>query len=592
MKLSIKNQPNNQELIIMPDQSILNLLQEKNIYISALCGGRGTCGKCKIKILKGELPVTSRDEEYFSKKELEQGYRLACSAFPENDLEIIIDALEEDFAIITGFQVEDRTIDNGFETRSIDIKDVDWQNIKSIDLAIQSKLDKPYQFSYKALKQLSFLQNTYIETTNEDDRQPLHLLIRDTMILDVFYKESFKIYGVAIDIGTTTLGFHLIDLENGQVIKTYASTNSQRIYSADVISRIQSAASGNLEALSSSIKKDILKAIEALLVTTGIDKRFVYSIAIAGNTTMLHLLLGLSTEALGQFPFTTTTLSLTEYPSYYVFENTYLDCNVTLLPGIDAYVGADIVAGILHHEMFNTDKVNMLIDLGTNGEIVIGNKDQLITTATAAGPALEGGNISCGTGSVAGAIASVKFNKVEGRFEYKVIGEQKPIGLCGSGIIDAIAEGLKHEWIDATGRLSESFTNGEIAICTDKNGISIKLTQKDIREIQLAKSALKSGIECLAKQYGVSYESINNVYLAGGFGSNIDLENAVRIGLIPKELMNKVIISGNTCLGGVTKYLLHKSCKNELERVLKITEAINLSNSQDFNDLFIKNMFY
>ncbi|SNS13318.1 protein of unknown function [Anaerovirgula multivorans] len=239
---------------------------------------------------------------------------------------------------------------------------------------------------------------------------------------------------------------------------------------------------------------------------------------------------------------------------------------------------------------FQSEKVNMLIDIGTNGEIVIGKKDRMLATATAAGPALEGGNISCGTGCIAGAIASVTYQK--DAFIYEVIGNQQPIGMCGSGIIDTIAEGLRHGWIDSTGRLAETFANGEVVVYhNDKEG-SIKITQKDIREIQLAKSALRSGIECLMQEYGASSNDINHVYLAGGFGSNINIENAVRIGLIPEELKDKIKISGNTSLGGTVKYLLDKNCKENLDTIVEKAKAINLSMSPQFNHLFIENMFY
>ncbi|MFZ5967530.1 MAG: ASKHA domain-containing protein [Bacillota bacterium] len=587
MNIIVKTGKVTKQILGTKDKSILNLLHENNLYISALCGGRGTCGKCKIRVLNGRLPISPKDESYFSKSKLDKGFRLACAAYPQEDVEIMIEASEEEFEAVTGFEGEDGCIDSGFRVMDVDLRDINWQKVKSIHSAIESKLDKSYTLSYKALKNLSFLLNSYMQ---DADKKPLQLLVKGTTVLDVFYERDIEAYGIAIDIGTTTLGFHLVDLLAGRIKGSHSLLNTQRMHGADVITRIQNAASGGLEQLKHLIMQDILEGISCLLEDGDCDNRFVYSVTTAGNTTMMHLLLGLSPESLGQFPFASTTLSLMEQPFEKLFGSSLLDCEVIVFPGMDAYVGADIVAGIFHHRMFKTDQVNMLIDIGTNGEIVIGNRDRILATATAAGPAFEGGNISCGTGCIAGAIAALRYNK--DAFDYEVIGNREPFGICGSGVIDTIAEGLKIDWIDMTGRLSEAFSNGEIPIYQNESGVSIKLSQKDIREIQLAKSALRSGVECLIKVYGIDYDGIDHVYLAGGFGSNLSIENTVRIGLIPEELKDKIVISGNTCLGGLVKYLLNQEYQNDLESIFDIASAINLSNDPDFNSLFIENMYF
>lgn len=573
---------------ILEGMTILQLLQEEGIYLSAICGGRGTCGKCKIKVLSGDLPITLNDKKFFSKEDLERGYRLACSAYPTEDLEIAIGFSEEGFSIVSEFNREADNIDHGYEILEIGLDDVDFKETNSIHLAVKNKLSQSYQLSFKGLHSLAKVLNNYIHSKDIATQKSIYLLIKEGIIVDVFYEKAVEIYGVAIDIGTTTLGFHLVDLQTGEIKGTYSKLNTQRMYGADVISRIQSATSGNLDKLKSVIINDITTGIEMLSKDADIDNRFIYEVVIAGNTTMLHLVLGLSPESIGKYPFTSTTLSLMEFSFEKVFNSSLLDCKVSLLPGIDAFVGADITAGILHHDLFKSEKVNMLIDIGTNGEIVIGNKERILATATAAGPALEGGKISCGTGGVVGAISSVVYD--HDAFVLEVIGDQKPIGICGSGIIDTIAEGVKYGWIDHTGRLSKTLKNREIVIYHDKEGNDIKLTQKDIREIQMAKSALRSGIECLVEEYGVSFDRIEHVYIAGGFGSNINIESSAQIGLIPKELKDKVSISGNSSLGGTIKYLLDKKCKTSLDMIVDKSKAINLSTTAQFNNLFIKNM--
>jgi len=587
MKITVRTKEDCKEINSSINISILTLLHEHDIYISAPCGGKGTCGKCKIKVLKGTLPVSSKDEQVFSNEELNKGCRLACSAFPTEDLEIMIESSEEGFDVLTAYQRSNESVECSIQTVEVYVNDVNWQEIKSIHQALELKFSKSLEFSYKGLKNLSKAFHEFMKSSGTT--KTVTLLFDEEKVIDAFYKKDIEVYGIAIDIGTTTLGFHLVDLQTGKIMAVHTGLNNQRTYGADVITRIQSASTGNLVKLNRMIITDIVTGIEKLLEDTGIDKRFVYKISIAGNTTMIHLLLGLPPESLGQFPFTATTLKLVEYPFQNLFGSQLLDCEVSLLPAVDAYVGADIAAGILHHGMFNTEKVSMLIDIGTNGEIVIGNRHSILATAAAAGPALEGGNISCGVGCVNGAIISVKYQ--DGTFDCKIMGNQKPIGICGSGIIDVISEGLKHGWIDDTGRLSEEFAQGDVTIFNENEAL-IKISQKDIREVQLAKSAIRAGIECLIKEYGIRYDEIENVYLAGGFGSSISIENSVVIGLIPKELKHKIIVSGNSSLGGAVKYLLDKNAKSSLEKIIHEAKAINLSTNPDFNNLFVENMYF
>ena len=588
MKIIVKYNNDHKELNASKNISLLELLRENNLYITAPCGGRGLCGKCRIKVLKGNLQISLKDELFFSIDELNKGYRLACSAFPTEDLVIIMESYEDTFEVLTSYEERNELADCGIELHEICIEDINWLEIKSIQEALDSTLETPLKLTNKSLKGLSKAFNERIKTFGYS-KIILKLLIEKDRIVDVFFNEPFEIYGIAIDIGTTTIGYNLVDMKSGRILGGYSSLNSQRTFGADVISRILAASNGNLDKLNQLIISDILTGIEKLLSKHTIDVRFIYKISIAGNTTMQHLLLGLSPESLGQYPFTSTSLALLKFSFQEIFKSSILDCEVVLLPGMDAYVGADIVAGILYNDLFCSKKVNMLIDIGTNGEIVIGNMDAILATATAAGPALEGGNISCGVGSVSGAITSVKY--INGLLDYDVLGDQAPIGICGSGIIDIIAEGLNNGWIDETGRLSQDFTDASIKICDASSG-EIKLTQKDIREVQLAKSALSSGIECLIHAYGITFNEIDKVYLAGGFGSGLSVKNAVKIGLIPRALIDKIKISGNTSLGGAVKFLLDQTSKSSMDRILKISKTINLSANSNFNNLFIDNMYF
>ncbi|WP_105614605.1 ASKHA domain-containing protein [Vallitalea okinawensis] len=397
-------------------------------------------------------------------------------------------------------------------------------------------------------------------------------------------REDKSNLGIAIDIGTTTIAIQLIYLKTGEILNSYSCLNSQSKYGADVISRIQNANSGYLTELSVLIKKDILKGIEELLQNEESEK--VRHITIVGNTTMFHLLLGLSCDTLGIFPFEPVTVELMEYDFQQLLGTNLLHCDVTLLPGISTFVGADIISGIYYSDLNKQESISLFIDIGTNGEMAIGNHHKIIASATAAGPAFEGGNISSGVGSVPGAIRNIKYTHPY--FNFGTIADDPPIGLCGSGILDFMAEGLNHGWIDSTGALQAPFDGDEVCI----GGDTITVTQKDIREIQLAKAAIRAGIESLIKEYECCYDDIQHVFLAGGFGVNLNVDSAVKIGLIPKALQNRIKSIGNSALGGAVKYLLdHKGKENTL-KIVSHTRSIVLSDIHGFNELFMEQMFF
>lgn len=313
--------------------------------------------------------------------------------------------------------------------------------------------------------------------------------------------------------------------------------------------------------------------------------------SIAGNTTMLYFLIGLECDYLSFVPFNTVTISKLKYDYKDIFGDDFLNCIVTMLPGISAYVGADILSGMLYCGFDKIDKISMLIDIGTNGEMAIGTKDKILCLATAAGPAFEGANITCGTGSIKGAISKVNIDK--DNIEYKTIKDAKPVGICGSAVIDLTAECLNNFIIDDTGRFDTiKYKDSLIFIAKDENNRDIIFNQKDVREVQLAKSAIRSGIEILIKEFNCCYEDIETVFIAGGFGNYMDIENAVRIGLIPEQLKGKIKSIGNSSLGGAIKYLINIDSDREIDNIVGKTKYIDISSNTFFNDLFIENMMF
>lgn len=554
-------------------QTIMSALAENGIQLHSLCGGSGRCGKCKIRVLEG-LVTSDR---------IGEGQYLSCRARPLTDCTINIAASAENaFQTVTDFQ--------GGVLPSSDIKLIpasltsqDWQTGDSVTRLINTKTGKPYTFSLKALCKLADAQSNH---ASESTR--LNLLVRDDKVMAVFDVTAARPLGLAIDIGTTTVVLAQVDLLSGEIIKTRSVLNSQRRFGADVISRILSSEAAGNAALRKSICTDIAGMIQEL----GDDvKHFLAHIVIAGNTTMLHFLLGLPAGAMGRHPFQPVTTDLQEFSFADLFDDSSIDCQVTILPGISAFVGADIMAGLLHCGFAETESVAMLMDIGTNGEIVIGNKHKILCLSTAAGPAFEGANISCGTGSVSGAIAS--FQKRNGNNCFTTIEGKEPVGVCGSGIIDIMAACIKERIIDETGKFdSRLIPGGVLQIAQNPCGEWLCFEQKDIRELQLAKSAMRTGMEVLIKHYGCRYEDVTAVYLAGSFGAHINIDSAVCIGLLPEELKGKVKTVGNSALGGAVHYLLKWSAKQALSSLITVSNHIDLAADPDFNTSFMQNMYF
>ena len=401
-------------------------------------------------------------------------------------------------------------------------------------------------------------------------------------------EESF--YHVAVDIGTTTIAMSFIGGESGKVFHTVTSVNSQRAYGADVISRIQASVDGKKEELKKSIQKDLQDSMEKLLKETGVSGEDVGKIVIGGNTTMGHLLMGYDCDTLGVFPFTPVNIDFIKGTEEILGTDRFGKKEVILLPGISTYVGGDIVSGMYAYDFTEKEDVCMFIDLGTNGEMGIGNKEKILVTSTAAGPAFEGGNITWGMGSVPGAICSVKLEGTE--TEVKTIRDEAPQGICGTGVVETAAELVREEIVDETGALDEDYFDDGFPLAKTPDGKEIVFTQKDVREIQLAKAAVRAGVETLLLRYGIKKEEVSKVYLAGGFGYKLNTDKAIAIGMIPEEWADRIVAVGNSSLSGACKYLKDENGDKTIEKLVSISEEINLSADKEFNEFYMNEMFF
>lgn len=388
-----------------------------------------------------------------------------------------------------------------------------------------------------------------------------------------------KKYGIAIDIGTTTLAMQLVDMNTKEICGTYSALNSQRLYGADVLRRINAANRGKADQLQEMICDDLRKGIQVLL-TEQQGNGQLSRISIACNTTMVHLLMHLSCETLGVYPFTPITLSRLEPDA---------EIPTSILPGISTFIGGDIVGGLMACGFDQATENSLIIDLGTNGEMVIGNQFELLCTSTAAGPAFEGGNISCGTGGIPGAICAVTIHGKQ--CEIQTIGDEPAVGICGAGLVEAVSELFKAGIIDETGCYIDEYFEEGYPLGTTPSGKAIRLTQQDIREFQMAKAAIRAGMELLLARYDISDHEIKHVYLAGGLGQYMNIEKAVKVGLFPKGLQDKIVAVGNTSLQGAFLDLTEPEAQAREAALIAVAEDFPLSMDDDFNELYMKYMY-
>jgi len=384
-------------------------------------------------------------------------------------------------------------------------------------------------------------------------------------------------YGIAVDIGTTTVVVFLEDLSSRQNLATASFLNPQKAFGADVISRIQYATEPEgLKKLQEVLTTELDSTIHRLIQEKGIDATTISKISMAGNTTMLHLLKRVDPSSLATYPFNPVFIDHQSFPASELELKSIPNATVHLLPSLSAYVGADIMAGISASELPDEDDYALFLDIGTNGEMALGNKNQILCCATAAGPAFEGAKISCGLGGVKGAIH--RFSD-EG---FETIGNTDPVGLCGSGLIDVVAHLLKTHQIDPSG-----YIENPIKFLPESD---LSLTPQDIREVQLAKGAIAAGIHTLIQKAEIQTSQISKVYLAGGFGYAIHTESAIDIGLFPEELVTKIIRAGNTAGLGARLFLHSEDFVERIKRIAATAGHFDLSTDMGFNESFVMNM--
>jgi len=384
--------------------------------------------------------------------------------------------------------------------------------------------------------------------------------------------------GVALDIGTTTVSARLVDLDSAQILDTISEINDQRFFGADVISRINAAKNGRTKELFDRINRQTERILKTFQERRNLQK--IAKLAVSGNTVMLHFFMNVDPSSLGELPFTPVFLDEKKLKGASLSLSVE---DVIILPSVAAFMGGDISAGLAALDITNIPGPSFFIDIGTNGEMALVNGTTMLCCSTAAGPAFEGAEISCGMGGVNGAISAVDIT--EGPLALTTIGNVEPLGICGSGLIDAVAAMLKLNIIDEAG-----FMPGhEQGFCLAPG---ITILPRDIRQFQLAKSAILSGIKILCKDAGLNLKDIRNVFIAGGFGFFINKHNAVAAGLFPVEFLDLISVCGNTSLRGAVECLTTESFLEKCKRIAGLCSVIDLAADPLFTDEFAENMLF
>jgi uncharacterized 2Fe-2S/4Fe-4S cluster protein (DUF4445 family) len=602
VRVDIAFDPPGKSVRVPTGVSLFDAASWNGIAIDSTCGGHGTCKKCKVQVVDGNVPVGRLDSRAFTPEEIRDGWRLACIAQATQSLRVHIPPLTtrpKAATVGVGRQVilrpsvtkrflqmsEPTLADQRPDVRRLldELTDV----TGNIDPALLR--DLPRQ-----LRGANFAVTAVIV-----DDQVIAIEPDDT---------SQAVYAVAIDLGTTTVVATLLDLTTGTPMAVASSLNKQQPFGADVISRISATMldTDALAKLRELAQTTMAELIEQTCAEAGITTDQVYEAAIAGNATMTQIALGIDPEPLGVAPFILATDELPTMPATELGLGIHPRARAYLFPSLGAYVGGDIIAGALATGMDRDKRLRLFIDIGTNCEIILGDGERLIATAAPAGPAFEAASIRQGMRAAPGAIEVVTLSD-EG-VQVQVIDDAPPQGICGSGLVDAVAELARVGLLDASGRFVDDdqaaviaphlashlmTRDGERIFILAENGEgSVFLTQRDVRELQFAKAAISTGWKLLLEEYGAQERDVQQVLLAGSFGTYLSAKNAIKIGLVPKIPALRVVSAGNVAGEGAKMVLLSGPERHGATALLNEIAYVELSDRTDFNDRFVDELAF
>jgi uncharacterized 2Fe-2S/4Fe-4S cluster protein (DUF4445 family) len=572
------------------------------IAIDSTCGGHGTCKKCRVKIADNAPTPTSLDIRAYTAGELRDGWRLACRTIATRDTTVEVPPLTtrpKAATVGVGRQVILRP---AVQKRYLELAEPDLADQASDLERVLAQLD-----DLEPRAELPVLR-TLGRTLRAADYKVTAVVVDDVLIAVEPGDTTGRRFGIAFDLGTTTVVATLLDLGTGTPAAVAATLNKQQPFGADVITRISATMMdpGALDKLQALAQETLAELAVAVCAEAGVEPHEVYEVALAGNATMTHLVLGIDPEPLGMAPFIMATRLFPEVLAADLGLPVHPRARAVMFPAFGAYVGGDINAGLLASGMDRDARVRLFVDIGTNCEIVLGNRDWLLATAAPAGPAFEGAAIRCGMRAADGAIEVVTMTPDE--LTMKVIGDAEPLGLCGSGLVDAVTGLVRLGLLDSSGRLvaeeqarvlAPGLAGRLTSIGKERVFVlhwrgaaedSIYLSQRDVRELQFAKAAIATGWHILLEEAGLTQADVKQVLLAGSFGSYLSPAAAIRIGLVPKVPVQRVVPAGNVAGEGAKMALLSLRERAGGLALLEEVRYVELSDRADFNDRFVEQL--
>ncbi len=597
------------------DSSLLEIAESLGIEIESLCGGEGKCGKCKVVIEKGENnlnPLTNSEKNLMSNQEIEDNFRLACEAkIKSGEIDVRVPDLsrrEKQIILTSGLEV-DFERNPSVEKYHLQVPKPSLEDFVADYERVKKSLKDSYDVSIDDID--NFLQRDLPSLLREKEGKGdlfdlTAVLWEDEEIIDLEPGWKGDFYGLAVDLGTTTIVGYLVNLETGEIEEVESILNPQVDFGEDLMTRISFVSrheNGRTKVKEKAVD-GVNKIMEKIEKKAGIDGDDIYEALMVGNTAMHHLFLKIEPRNLSMSPFVPGRQSALKTKARDVGLNMNQRGYVYWLPINGGWVGADNVAVLLTSKIYEKEEITLTIDIGTNGEVAVGNKENTLVTSTAAGPAFEGASIEHGMRARAGSIEKVRINSENMKPTFETINNKPPIGICGSGIVDAAAEMLKAGIIRRDGRFGKGTVERSERIRKNDENIleyvlvweeesetnsDITITQKDVREIQKTKGAIQAASRVLMDKLDV--DKVNEVLLAGAFGNYIDKESAMTIGLFPECDLDKVKSIGNAAGEGAKLALLDKEMKKEADEVPEIVKFVEIAGTDEFENNFMETMY-
>jgi uncharacterized 2Fe-2S/4Fe-4S cluster protein (DUF4445 family) len=591
-RVHLRFEPDGAEVRVPAGTSIFDAASWNGVAIDSTCGGHGTCKKCKVRVLDGDVPVSTVDPRAFSPDELRDGWRLACRASARADLEVDVPPLQtRPKAALVGVG-RHVILRPAVMKRHLVLDEPSLEDQRSdVERVLEALDDLEPRVELPVVRTLGkVLREAHFDVTA--------VVVDEVLIAVEPGDTTARRFAIAFDLGTTTVVATLLDLETGTPAAVRSMLNRQQPYGADVISRVSAtmldeAALGALEARAHETLSQLAGEV---CEEAGVSPAEVYEIVVCGNVTMTQLALGIDPEPLSMAPFIVATHELPPALASDFGVAVHPRAPAEVFPSLGAYVGGDIVAGMLATGLTRDKRIRLFIDVGTNSEIALGSHDRVVATAAPAGPAFEAAQIRCGMRAAEGAIEGVKI--ADGELTLEVIGEVEAVGLCGSGLVDCVAELVGAGILDHSGRfvtdppvLADRLTKvGEERVFMLAN--DVYLSQRDVRELQFAKASIATGWNILLREMDLTPEDISQVLLAGSFGAYLSPASAVRIGLVPRLALPRIVSAGNVASEGAKMAALSHRERAEASSIVGEVEYVELSGRADFNDLFVDQLAF